>query len=278
MRKYLSFILLVALYSRSWGQSYDRHVIDSIKSEGFIIYRLEAVSWKATDLLMKKEKDLLAGIKGYLSYLKGDSLVTIFYNNDPEPRVILTYRFESAENTGNVKKSKVNRQPDLHEKELVKIREDALSRINSDTTNFYRVYPNTSLNLVPVCYPTATLVFVLTGPTGSGMVPYGNDYVLYYSASGDFVKKARLHYGYIPTSWVDPLGKSDLQAMHNHINSDYITSTDIANTLLYRKFIRWTELVIVGREHTSIWNVRKNTLEVMTNMEYINSGQKKSNK
>lgn len=253
-----------------FSQEYDKTKVDSILKEGFYLYKSEAASWAATDLLLRNEKDIQKDVHGYISYISGDTVKTIFITGDTPPKIILTYYFDTTMKVSFCKQDKIQRSPTILENDLISIRNDALYRINGDNKGFYRVYPQTSLNLIPIIYSAINKVIVLTGPQENGVVPFGNDYVLYYAKNGDYIKQEKIHNSYIPT----PAGnknKSVLQAVHSHVLNDYISSTDICSVLLYKRFITWNQLIVMGRNFTSIWDVQSNKLKIITTKEFINS-------
>ena len=141
-------------------------------------------------------------------------------------------------------------------------------------TNFYKVPDKTSLNLIPILSPIFNKVIVITGPKESGILPVGNDYVLYYNQQGEFLKQSQIHKSYIPTPTSDKYkGNTILQTTHTHILSDFISSTDICNVLLFKEEIKWKDEIIMSQNYISIWNVRNNHLKVMTIDEYFKSNK-----
>lgn len=270
MRKLFLLVSIIIYPLIIFCQEYDKNKVDSILKEGFYLYKVEAASWAATDMLVSNEKDTQKNVRGYLSYITGDTVKTIFINEDNSPQIILTYCFDTTINVSFSKKDILQRPPDSLESRLISIRSDALKRINSDNTGFYKVYQKTSLNLIPLIGNNIDKVIVITGAQENGVVPFGNDYVLYYAKDENFLRKEKIHNSYIPMQTGDN-NKKVLQAVHSHVLNDYISSTDICSVLLYKRFITWNQLIVMGRNFTSIWDVQSNKLKIITTAEFINS-------
>jgi hypothetical protein len=271
MRK--SFLLVLVIYYPLilFCQEYDKNKVDSILKEGFYLYKSEAASWAATDLLFRDEKDIQKDVRGYLSYITGDTVKTIFINGDTIPQIILTYYFDTTMKVSLYKKDIIQRSLNDLESRLISLRTDALDRINGDKTGFYRVYPKTSLNLIPLIGTNIGKVIVITGTQEDGVVPFGNDYVLYYRKDGLFLNQEKIHMSYVPTPTEYIKNTKILQAVHSHVLSDFISSTDICSVLLYSRFIKWNKLVVIGRKYTSIWNLNTNSLTILTTDEFSKS-------
>lgn len=252
------------------GQSVPKNLtstIDSIINEGFTLYRLERASWISTDYILNQNKILKT--KGYLSYISNDSIKTIYWDEQQSPRILFTFSFNKTLNINNAIIAQENRIPNDKENLLIKIREDALRRINQDYTGFYKVPPKTSLNLIPFISSNLNKVIVITGNTESGIVPIGNDYVIYYNQDGEFINQTQIHKSYIPTQTSDKFqGNTLTQSMHTHVVSEFISSTDICNVLLHKEEIKWKELIIFGKNYVSIWNIASSSLKIMTNNEF----------
>lgn len=92
--------------------------------------------------------------------------------------------------------SLIEREFTKTENDLYEIRKIALTEINSDA--LFKTYKNTNLNLIPLINGKDKKVYVLTGPTNSGVVIFGNDYVLTFDNNNKLLIKRQLHKNIIP--------------------------------------------------------------------------------
>ena len=253
-----------------------------IVKEGKLLYKSEMASWYGTDLFLENYKDR-ANIGGYFSYTENDTAKCIFFSKDEVPKIIGTISFDStykaaAANVNLVERDFTGREIDLYE-----IRKAALEIINSDT--LFKTYDNTSLNLIPLVQGATKKVYVLTGPKNSGVVIFGNDYLLTFDAGNKLVDKKQLHQNIIPVYYGDEAkeaGRQAVGAMHSHLPQTgyFITATDICTLMLYEKFAKWETYNVVSEKYLNIWNCKSDQLTVITMdvMKKINSDQEKRNR
>jgi hypothetical protein len=192
---------------------------------------------------------------------------------------------DSFDSSYNVNTAKVdNRQRDFSEGEsnLYIIRKKALSAINSDT--LFKEYEQTNLNLIPLVNGSEKKVYVLTGPAVSGVVVFGNDYLLTFDKDNNITGKKQLHKNIIPIGYGQKAeeGKEAIAAMHMHLpeTGDYITATDICTLMLYSKFAKWKQHYVMSENYVSIWDCGKNELVTLTREAWDNiySDRKKKEK
>jgi hypothetical protein len=195
-----STLLVSAL---SVGSSSATPPTDAILAEGLSLYQSERSSWVATDLMLATTIDR-AQIGGYLSYLDGDSVRTIFWAHKAGGNVgsplLASYAFPRRD----VRVETANYRPagtfSTHEAQLFTIRVAAKAELNAPEKG-YVTPPNSSLNLAFLEEKNETRVYVLTGPEEGGIVPIGNDYLLTFSPSGHLKRSERLHNSYLPMQW-----------------------------------------------------------------------------
>jgi hypothetical protein len=60
-------------------------------------------------------------------------------------------------------------------------------------------------------------------------------------------------------------GKLPFGAMHSHLpeTGDFITATDICTLMLYEKFAKWEQHIVVSEKYMNIWNCRTDQLTVV---------------
>jgi hypothetical protein len=143
------------------------------------------------------------------------------------------------------------------ESNLYEIREKTLSAINSDTLLF-KTYKNTNLNIIPLISGGQKKVYILTGPAQTGVVIFGNDYLLTFDGDNKVISKKQLHQNIIPVNYVntDEDGKEIEGTIHSHLpeTGDFITATDICTLMLYEKFTKWKHHDVVSENYLNIWD------------------------
>lgn len=258
--------LLLSTLSWGWPLAKPAPPTEAILAEGLRLYQSERSSWVATDLMMATTIDRTR-IGGYLSYLDGDSVRTIFWPKGTAGAVgtplLATYSFLRQDvrvGTGNHRPAG---QFTAHEARLFAIRQAAKATLAASPAE-YPVAANTSLNLAMLEDGTDTRVYVLTGPTQVGIVPIGNDHLLTFSADGRLKSTERLHNSYLPMG--AGASKTDINSMfHSHLEAHpFITPSDICSTLLYRHQVPARQHYVIGREYVSIFDIDKQILAIMT--------------
>lgn len=274
MKKALFFILLFTV--NSYSQKDLKQRIAEVVDEGKMLYRSEMASWYGTDLFMEKYKNR-ENIGGYFSYSEGENSKCIFFSRDENPKVIGTILFDTTYKVENAKSDLTERNFSKDEHDLYQIRSKALQAIQSDT--IFKMYQNSSLNLIPIINKKEKKVYVLTGPNNSGVVLYGNDYLLTFNDKNELKSTKRIHANIIPVNYKD---QKDVQiaSMHSHLpqTGDLMTATDICTTMLYEKFTGWETVYVISKEYVSIWNCKEDTLNVLTTEAFEKISQKTTSK
>jgi hypothetical protein len=255
----------------------DARITDSIVAEGKKLYRSEMASWYGTDIFVERFADQRSNAGGYFSYTENELTKCIFFSKGETPKVLATITFDSTYNvkTARVDNSQRNFTP--VENDLYTIRKLALQDINTDT--LYKSYKNTNLNLIPLINNGQKKVYVLTGPSVSGVVVIGNDYLLTFSPDNQLLSRKRLHKNIIPINYKDEKDKEAFATMHSHLpeTGDYITATDVCTLMLYSKFAKWEQHMVVSPNYMNIWNCHKNELVVVP-MQAWEKNMKEANK
>lgn len=260
------FILFFTLLNFDvFGQVNLNELARPIVAEGKLLYKSEMASWHGTDLLLKEFKDRSI-IGGYFSYTEGDTSRCIFFSKETEPRVLGMVSFDQAFDISTAKINLTERNLSSSERSLFKIRKLALEEVNIDT--LFKTYNNTNLNLIPIVNENSKKVYVLTGPTVSGVVVIGNDYLLTFDSDDRLIEKKKLHNNILPIYYEgkEMAGKDIESAMHTHLpeTGDFITATDICTLMLYQKYAKWKTHNVVSTKYFNIWNCETNELLVLT--------------
>jgi len=99
----------------------------------------------------------------------------VFFSKDENPKIIGTITFDDSFGK-NAMVDMEERDFTQIELELYSLRGEALAIIQQDT--LFKKYENTNLNIIPLLDKKENKVYVLTGPAQSGVVIFGNDYLL----------------------------------------------------------------------------------------------------
>jgi hypothetical protein len=248
-----------------FGQDNLNELARPIVAEGKLLYKSEMASWHGTDLLLKEFRDRSI-IGGYFSYTEGDTSRCIFFSKETDPKVLGMVSFDQDLNTSAATINLTDRNFSSLERSLYEIRKLALEEINLDT--LFKSYNNTNLNLIPIVNENSKKVYVLTGPTVSGVVVIGNDYLLTFDSDDRLIEKKKLHNNILPIYYEgkEMAGKDIESAMHTHLpeTGDFITATDICTLMLYQKYAKWKTHNVVSAKYFNIWNCESNELLVLT--------------
>ena len=258
--KRILLVLITLLTLNTFAQNEPTEQAKPIVEEGKRLYRSEMASWYGTDLFLEKYKNG-ANIGGYFSYDDNGVEKCIFFSKGDKPKVIGTISFDSTFNTRTANTDLTERELTSGESDIYAIRKIALATINSDT--LFKRYKNTSFNLIPMIYGGERKVYVLTGPQQTGVVIFGNDYLLSFDKNNNLVERKQLHKNIISINYDEK--DIDGIAMHTHLpeTGDFMTATDICTLMLYEKFAKWKQHNVVSKDYLSIWNCRTDDLVVL---------------
>ena len=236
--------------------------IQTIIAEGKLLYHSEMASWHGNDIFLEKYKK--DNIAGYFSYREGVFSKCIFYSNADRPRVIGTVRFDTTYNPQTAGIDLTERDFTPKENELYMLRENALDEIDADT--FFKSYPNTDLDLVPLINGNQRKVYVLTASQQDSMVLLGNDYLLSFDMNNKLLAKKRLHQDLITIYFNEKDGMQAEETMHEHLpeTGDLITATDICTLMLYERFTKWKMHRVNSKGFLNIWNCATDQLTVIS--------------
>jgi len=277
----LLLILLTFISLNSFGKNDLKTQTQPIVDEGKRLYKSEMASWYGTDLFLEKHKDRTT-IGGYFSYTIDEISKCIFFSKTDSPKVIGTISFDSTFSTKTAKVDLTERDFTSSENDIYIIRKIALEKLNSDT--LFKKYNNTDLNIIPLIYNNEKKVYVLTGPKQSGVVIFGNDYLLTFDKHNSLTNTIRLHKNIIPIGFGDKQkeGNDVVATMHSHLpeTGDFITATDICTLMLYEKFAKWKRHNVVSKKYLNIWNCQTDELNVIPieTIQKINKDQENKNK
>lgn len=278
MKKIMLFLCFIPFVVKA--QNLEQKAAE-IMAEGKLLYQTEMASWYGTDLFLMQFGDR-EKIAGYFSYLDKEVPTCVFFSAGEVPDVLGTITFDSTYNLDRAKADLTLRNFTPHEYELFQLREAALEVVVNDT--FFKNYRNANLNLIPLVSEKEKKVYILTGPTQSGVVLLGNDYLLEFDDDYTLKSKKALHKNLIPIEYraKDDDSENAGITVHNHTEEtgDFITATDVCTLMLYGKFTGWSLHYTVSKEYLSTFDCKTNQLYIITMevLEKIEKDQKKKEK
>lgn len=267
-------MLLMVISLGAMAQDNLNDLAQPIVEEGKRLYRLEMASWYGTDIFLKQYSDR-SNLEGYFSYLEGDRTICIFYSKADIPQIIGSVSFDSTYKAQDAIINLTERDFTQPEKELYATRKKALDIINADT--IFKTYQKTNLNLIPITNGNEKKVYVLTGPEETGVIIFGNDYLLTFDNNNNLLSKRKLHRNIISINYSKE--KSSEATMHTHLpeTGEFITATDICTLMLYARFAKWKQHNVISKDYLNVWNCITNELTVIpsSTIKKINEDVKK---
>lgn len=254
------FLLAIALLCvPSFSQEREK---EEILAEGWQLYNSERASWNGTDMFLEKFPAKRDKIGGYFSYSQDKAHKCIFVDREAVPNVLATITFDDSFVNEAAQIDSVSRKLTPYETDLFTIRQKALAEVSTDT--LFKQYKNTSLNLIPLIVKDKKKVYMLTGPSITGVVVFGNDYLVEFDGKNNIKSKKALHKNIIPIQYTD--NEDEVDTMHNHQESTgYLpTATDICTLLLYSQYTHWQTHIIYSKKYVSIWDCHSAQLVVLT--------------
>jgi hypothetical protein len=274
MHRSLLIFCFVMMYSGLVGQIGPEA---EIMAEARKLYSSEMASWFGTDVMLTQYPRKRVHLGGYFSYAKGGGAVCIFFTTSAVPKVALSVSFDSTFNVNTAVADTVTRDLTTHERSLFEMRQIALAEYKVDT--LFRQFKRINPNFVPVSDEKGKRVYILSGPEESGVVIFGNDYLLHFNDDHQLVEKKRIHRSLIPVRYGDEENKKAVATIHSHLpeTGDYITATDICTLMLYCESTGWSQHIVISEKFVSLYDCKNNSLTILTREAWdkINKDQKK---
>ncbi|WP_345953895.1 hypothetical protein [Mucilaginibacter sp. PAMB04168] len=258
---FLSVLFVVGFSAKAQKKDVNA-IADSIQQEAKRIYNSEMASWHGTDIFLAKLKHKQAQIGGYISYDAGNSVKNVFFSKGDSPDVLSTITFDYSFDLNNYKIDTIARKLTTAENELVVLRSKAIETSKTDTS--FKRYQNTNLNFIPLIYNGFKRVYILTGPTVSNVIVFGNDYLIEFDQSNNILSKKKLHRNILPMQTKH--GDGQTAGVHNHQpeTGDFITATDVCTLMLYKNITDWKTHYVLSKNYVSSWDMAKGGMVVLT--------------
>lgn len=273
MKSIILIFIFLSMLSNVYGQ-FEKEK-KAILEEGFLLYRMEKASWKATDLLFEKYGEYQDKLGGYISYIDKKETKTIFWSREKDRKVLFTFSFDEKIDEKTVSITNSERELSQLEADLVSAREKALKEMQSDTAMF-KMYEEVNPNPVLLSEGKEIKVFIISGAKENGYVPLGNDYLLIFR-KGELKSKEKLHNNLILIPAKSKEGEEKIKySFHGHKGktSELITSTDICTLLLYKDFVEWKQHYVISAKYVSIFDLDTANLIIMTKEAFDKIGKK----
>lgn len=235
---------------------------EPVVAEGKLLYKSEMASWQGTDLFMAKYQNKgRAG--GYLSYSEAGKNFCIFYSNDEIPLVIASFEFQDDFDPNRVEIDFKDRNFTEKEAKLYRLRLKTFETVSS-SPDFFKSYQNTRYNVIPLSDENGNRVYILTGPSVSGVMIIGNDYLLEFDENENLISKKSVHQNIIPIEFDKEQGNP--VSIHSHLSQtgELMSPTDICTLMLYGPYTGWGSHWVMSDKFVSIWDIEKEELFVMT--------------
>ena len=228
--------------SRSLAQSNFREQIEArnreIIAEGDLLYRCERAAWLATDIALAHE-ELKNNFWGYIVSPEEDTVRVVIL--DDSLRCISSLSFSGFPEGACILYPEV-RALSPRERTLYDVRMKILDEIVRPKYGLTAVPEGFSLNFSLVPCERGYKMYVLTGATVNGVIPFGNDYLFETDLEGQIKSWRKYHSGLLP---VYCEAREVIQVIHSHLASEpLITPTDICTLRLYGDLCGVRRLVV----------------------------------
>lgn len=255
--------MLSLLFCSIQAQDLDK-IAKDIEAEGKSLFRLELAAWYGSEIFKENYKGERE-IGGYFSYIDSNTPKCLFFSKGDKPKVIGVVSFGDIKIVETATIDFKVRDFKKKEEALYTIRQRALDEVRQDT--LFKNYTNASLNLIPMIKNDLRQVYILTAPKVSGVVLFGNDYLLKFNKENVLVDIEEIHRDFIPVEFD---GRIDSATFHNHKSNEkpFITATDVCTLLLYAKHAGWKRHFVASEDFISIWDCEKECLRIVTREEF----------
>lgn len=262
MKRILCLLIFTFFSPYSFSQTKDEK---EVVAEARLLYNSERASWHGTDIFLERFPEKRDKIGGYFSYSEGQKHTCLFFDREDDPNVLGAMTFDDSFVVEAADVNTTSRKLTLHEKELYIIREKALELAVKDT--LFKWYEEVNPNFIPLVTKNSKKVYVLSGPKKSGVIVFGNDYLIEFDKKNNIKSKKALHKNIMIIPYgTDEEGKESVGGMHSHADSTgaMITATDICTLMLYCPYTGWDTHIVISATKVCIWNCEKSELTVMT--------------
>lgn len=236
--------------------------LDSIKTEANLLFSYENASWHAGDLANSNPK-IRENMGSYLTYGVKDIIKTVFLNKD-QSKIIAEYDFKNNQKSP-VKESFTQRELNNAESTLKNIHSVVIPQL-SDPKYEVSLPHGFSLNLILIPFNENYKIYLISGTSQSGVIPFGNDYLFVSDKKGTIISNKKFHSRLIPAQTSMQDGSELTMVTHSHLKTNpFITATDICTFKLYAPLTKLEEFSVYSPALGTYmkYNYKKDTIEVV---------------
>ena len=224
----LAFVVSNALSAQMTEQELSTK-LDSVLTEGNLLYKYEKSAWVSTDLAQSNKK-IKTDFGGYLTYQDNEKFNTIILsktNGNCIAEYAYSNKFKKPDSS-----SLEERELNAKEKNLLDMRDKILEQL-SDPKYEVVIPDGFSLNFILIPQTTGYKLYVITGTSKSNIIPFGNDYCFFTDNEGKITTWQKFHSGFIPTQTKFD-GNQVIEITHSHTRANPLMSaTEICTFKLY---------------------------------------------
>lgn len=236
--------------------------LDSIKTEANLLFSHENASWNAGDLANSNPK-IRENMGSYLTYQAKDIIKTVFLNKD-QSKIIAEYDFKNDQKSP-VKESFTQRELNNTESILKNIHSIVIPQL-SDPKYEVALPQGYSLNLILIPFNENYKIYLISGTSQSGIIPFGNDYLFVSDKKGNIISNQKIHSRLVPAQATMGDGSIATMVTHSHLKTNpFISATDICTFKLYAPLTKLEEFSIYSPALGTYmkYNYKKDTIEIV---------------
>ncbi|GAB5558137.1 MAG: hypothetical protein SchgKO_23500 [Schleiferiaceae bacterium] len=243
--------LYIILWSSVCFAQSANELFEPTVEEGYRLYKAEMAAWHGSDLFNAKNTEKITP-GGYVAYPDGEKeTVCVFFDKEDSDVVIFEVTFDEDFTLETADIEFKERKATRKEKKLFSMRSMTIDQFQSDT--LFKFYQNTSPNIIPISDELGERVYVLTGPQQSGVILFGNDYLLTFDDDLNHVNTEALHKSLIAVFTNEEDVKKHI---HTHLpdKNPFMTATDLCTILLYSKYCEIESFSVISEKYLSWWD------------------------
>ncbi|MFB6317796.1 hypothetical protein [Saccharicrinis sp. FJH54] len=237
---------------------------EKILAEGKMLYTLDKASLVATEHFLKLFPDDSENTNGYLSYLNGNEVITLFYYFFDTTRIIARYHLTATDpvKITGIPETK-SLVPTELENSLITMREKAIEKIKVNKDGYYTYYKGVAFTLLPVINSHERVIYVLSGSKMEDVIILGNDYRIKFDENNKYRGVERIHKSLIKLSVSSGIDTTQNATLHKHLISEVIDPTDICTLLLYRNEVDWDLHYVMSKKYVSVFDLKNEKLAII---------------
>jgi hypothetical protein len=262
--KKLLFLFLVSFFSGTMltqemvlSETELKTKLDSVLSEGNLLYSYERTTWIAFDLAMQNQT-VKEDFFSFLTY-KDQTEMKVIFIGEKSKSCIAEYIFEN--NFDTPKSSKIENRVLLEkEKTLLNVRGKIMANLNDP--KYEVVIPEgNNLNFTIFPFENNYKLYIVTGTSQNNIIPFGNDYLFIADKDGEISNWEKYHSRFIPAE----IQENIAELGHSHLKTTpLITATDICTFKLYAPFYKIDVLSVFSPALGKFmkYNLKENTITI----------------